>query len=119
VTATLPGVSLAEPGVGDVTVQLDVWPADALLAEVGTTFLDVRTTIADGVVQVWRHEAPGPAVIFTGKLLAASGDARSGWTLATDNGTVITGHSGGCRCGQQLGSANLWPYRRRVNISLY
>lgn len=118
-TATLPGVTLAEPGVGDVTVQLDVYPADAALAEAGTTFLAVRTTIADGVVQVWHHEAAGPVPIFTGTLLSAAGDARTGWTLATDNGTVITGFSGGCRCGQQLGSANLWPYRRRVNISLY
>jgi len=119
VTATLPGVTLAEPGVGEAHVQLDVWPADAHLADIGTTFLDVRTTITDGLVQVWRHEGAGPAVVFTGQLLAAAGDARTGWTLSTDNGTVVTGYGAGCRCGQQLGAAYLWPGRKKTMVSLY
>lgn len=111
-------MTLAEPGVGDVIVQLDIFPADALIPDASTTFLNVRVAVADGVVQVWRSEYGGPAVVFVAPLLAADGGPRTGWTLTTDRGVVIAGFSGGCLCGQQLGTADLWPGRRRVNTSL-
>lgn len=103
---------------GDVIVQLDVFPADALLPDGATTYLGVRAAVADGQVQLWRNEAPGPALVWTAPLTGWAGGPRTGWTLQTDRGPVFVDYSGGCRCGQRLATADLWPGKRRVNTSL-
>lgn len=99
-------------------MQLDLFPADALLPGGSTTILNVRATIADGVVQLWRQETGGPAIAFSSPLTGADGNIRTGFVLYTDAGEVGVVQSGGCRCGQQLAYADLWPARRRVNTAL-
>jgi hypothetical protein len=111
-------VTVEAPGIGDVVVQLDVFPADAMLPDGATTYLNVRVTVADGVLQLWRNENPAPAVVFTSPLVAWSGDNRTGWILDTEAGTIVAGRNGGCTCGARLGTAELWPGRRRINTSL-
>jgi len=104
--------------VADVVIQLDMFPASALLAESGTTFLNTRVAVVDGAVQVWRNEYPAPVIVFTAPLISYEGNIRTGYTLHTDAGTVVAGKDGGCGCGATLGTADLWPGFRRVNTSL-
>lgn len=102
----------------DVTVQLDLYPSNALLADCGTTYHNVRTTVADGNVQVWRNEAGGPVIVYTSPLVSWAGNVRTGYDLTTADGLVVAGMNGGCGCGAQLGTADLWPGKRRINTSL-
>jgi hypothetical protein len=104
--------------VTDVVVQLDLFPANALLADVGTTYMNVRVIVADGAVQVWRNEGQHPVVVFTSPLLAHEGNVRTGYTLTTEAGPVVAGRNGGCTCGAMLGTAELFPGLRRINTSL-
>jgi hypothetical protein len=104
--------------VTDVVIQLDMFPASALLAESGTTFMNTRVAVVDGNVEVWRNEYPAPVVVFTAPLTSFEGNVRVGYTLHTDAGTVIAGKDGGCGCGATLGTADLWPGLRRINTSL-
>lgn len=102
----------------DVVVKLDLHPSDALIADVGVTYQNARTVVADDEVQVWRHEAGGAVVVFRSPLLSWSGNVRIGFTFETEAGRVIAGRNGGCGCGAYLGTVDLFPGLRRVNTSL-
>jgi hypothetical protein len=104
--------------VTDVVVKLDIYPADALMGDSGTTYRNVRVAVADDEVQVWRNESAGPAIVFRAPLIGWAGSIRTGYELATPDTVIVAGRNGGCLCGAQLGTANLWPGMRRVNTSL-
>lgn len=102
----------------DVVVQLDLFPTNALLPDGATTYMNVRTVVADGSLQLWRNEGQHPVVVFTSPLLAHEGNVRIGYTLTTEAGVVVAGKNGGCTCGAMLGTAELFPGLRRINTSL-
>ena len=102
----------------DVTVKLDMFPADALLADVGTTYQNSRVTVADDELIVWRHEAGGAVAVYRSPLVSWVGNVRTGYVFETDSGRVIAGKNGGCGCGAYLGQVDLFPGFRRVNTSL-
>lgn len=102
----------------DVTVQLDLFPANALLPDGATTFMNVRVVVADGNLQLWRNEGQHPVVVFTSPLLSYEGNVRVGYTLHTEAGPVVAGRNGGCTCGASLGTAELFPGFRRINTPL-
>jgi len=101
----------------DVIVALDLFPADAALSG-GTTYSNVRAVVADGVLQLWRQTSGGPVVVFQHPLTGWSGSVRTAFELATDDGVVVVGKSGGCGCGASLGNVDLFPGRRRINTTL-
>jgi hypothetical protein len=111
-------VTLAEPGVGDVFIQLDLFPCDALLPDGATTFMNVRVIVADGQVQLWRLTSAGPVVVFQRDLLGWSGSVRTAYTLSVEDGAIVAGKTGGCACGAALATADLYPGRRRINTVL-
>lgn len=102
----------------DVVVQLDLFPTNALLPDGATTYMNVRTVVADGHLQLWRNEGQNPVVVFTSPLVSWEGNIRTGYTLHTEAGPVVAGRNGGCTCGASLGTAELFPGFRRVNTSL-
>jgi hypothetical protein len=104
--------------VTDVVVQLDLFPTNALLPDGATTYMNVRTVVADGNLQLWRNEGQHPVVVFTSPLLSHEGNVRVGYTLTTEAGVVVAGKNGGCTCGAMLGTAELFPGLRRINTSL-
>lgn len=111
-------MTLAEPGIGDVFVQLDIHPATALLPGGSATYFNTRAVVADGIIQLWRNEAAGPVVAFTRPLGAWSGNIRTGYTFETEDGTLVVGKGDGCSCGAQLATTDLFPGRRRINTTL-
>jgi hypothetical protein len=108
--------------VADVVVKLDIFPASAVMGDSGTTYENVRVAVADtgegDQVEIWRNESGGPALVFRSPLTGADGSIRTAFTLYTEQATLVAGNSGGCRCGQQLGEAQLWPGLRRINTTL-
>lgn len=111
-------MTLTEPGVGDVLVQLDLYPCDALLPDGATTFGNVRAVVADGQAQLWRWTSAGAVVVFQRELLAWSGSVRTAYTLTVEDGPLVVGKTGGCPCGAQLATADIYPGRRRINTAL-
>ena len=107
--------------MADVVVKLDLFPANALIGASGTTYENVRVAVADtgdgDHVQIWRNEQGGPALVFNQPLTAVMGSIRTSFELSTDEATIFAGPSGGCRCGQTLGEAQLWPGLRRINTT--
>lgn len=102
-----------------VYVALDVFPSMATITAASTTLDNVRSTIADGNLTLYRLTGSGIQVVYSKPVIGdTEGSVSQGVAVPTEDGIVWIEQKEGCSCGSQLGQADVYGGRLRIMTGL-